>query len=215
MLGFTLFILLFTQCNNSEADNYYQEPVLEEYQIFCNIDSLNYIYENYQDNTYIPIKIVLKSDTLTGRMRIRGDSSRKDAKKSLKVKFVVNGKQKTLNFNAEFSDKSFIRQYLSSQIMQASGQNCFQTAFAKLFVNGEYFGLYLRVENMDADFLKNTLMGENGNLYKATKDGACMSIFDEVEVKWEKKVGENGNWNDLKKLISDVNTVQEWPQNWH
>ena len=157
MLGFTLFILLFTQCNNSETDNYYQEPVLEEYQIFCNIDSLNYIYKNYQDNTYIPIKIVLKSDTLTGRMRIRGDSSRKDAKKSLKVKFVVNGKQKTLNLNAEFSDKSFIRQYLSSQIMQASGQNCFQTAFAKLFVNGEYFGLYLRVENMDADFLKNTL----------------------------------------------------------
>ena len=72
MLGFTLFILLFTQCNNSEADNYYQEPVLEEYQIFCNIDSLNYIYENYQDNTYIPIKIVVKGDTIKGRMRIRG-----------------------------------------------------------------------------------------------------------------------------------------------
>ena len=52
-------------------------------------------------------------------------------------------------------------------------------------------------------------MDENGNLYKATKDGACMSIFDEVEEKWEKKVGENGNWIDLKKLISDVNTVPD------
>jgi spore coat protein CotH len=93
--------------------------------------------------------------------------------------------------------------------MQASGQNCFQTAFAKLFVNGEYFGLYLRVENMDADFLKNTLLGENGNLYKATKDGACMSIFDDIENDWEKKSGITENCDDLKKLISDVNFVSD------
>ncbi|MBC8266767.1 MAG: CotH kinase family protein, partial [Flavobacteriales bacterium] len=95
-------------------------------------------------------------------MRIRGDSSRKDAKKSLKVKFVVNGKQKTLNFNAEFSDKSYIRQYLSSQIMSASGQNCFRSNFANVYINGNYFGLYLKVENMDKEFLKNNLLEENG-----------------------------------------------------
>ena len=141
--GFSLFIFLFTQCKKSDSYNYYQDPILEEYHIFCNIDSLNYIYKNYQKNTYIPIKIVLKGDTLKGRMRIRGDSSRKDDKKSLKVKFVVNGKSKTLNFNAEFSDKSFIRQYLSSQIMRASGQHCFNSSFANVFINGVFLGLYL------------------------------------------------------------------------
>ena len=113
-------------------------------------------------------------------MRIRGDSSRKDAKKSLKVKFILNGKVKTLNLNAEFSDKSYIRQYLSSQIMRASGQNCYNTKFAKLSINGKYFGLYLQVENMDRRFLKNNLLDENGSLYKATKDGSCMSIFGAI-----------------------------------
>ena len=140
-------------------------------------------------------------------MRIRGDSSRKDAKKSLKVKFVVNGKQKTLNFNAEFSDKSYIRQYLSSQIMSASGQNCFRSNFANVYINGNYFGLYLKVENMDKEFLKNNLLEENGNLYKATKDGACLSIFETVEEKWEQKNGTQQNFDDLKTLIAELNTV--------
>ncbi len=208
LLRFIFILLIFNACHTDNSI-YYSQPILEEYHIICNPDSLTFIYTNFKDNTYIPIQIVSNRDTSKARMRIRGDSSRKDAKKSLKVKFILNGKVKTLNLNAEFSDKSYIRQYLSSQIMRASGQNCFQTSFAKLFINGEYFGLYLKVENMDADFLKNTLMDENGNLYKATKDGACMSIFDEVEEKWEKKVGENGNWIDLKKLISDVNTVPD------
>ena len=210
LFRFIFILFIFTACDTDNSI-YYSQPVLEEYHILCNPDSLNYIYTNYKDNTYIPIQIVSNGDSSKARMRIRGDSSRKDAKKSLKVRFLKRfGKlEQVLNFNAEFSDKSYIRQYLSSQIMRASGQNCFQTSFAKLFINGEYFGLYLKVENMDADFLKNTLMDENGNLYKATKDGACMSIFDEVEGKWEKKVGENGNWIDLKKLISDVNTVPD------
>jgi len=182
---------------------------LEEYHIFCNNDSLNYIYKNYQKNTYIPIKIVLKGDTIKARMRIRGDSSRKDDKKSLKVKFLVNGKSKTLNFNAEFSDKSFIRQYLSSQIMRASGQKCFNSNFANIYINNSFFGLYLTVENMDKAFLKNNLMPENGNLYKATRDGACMSIFDDVNEDWEKKNGLTESRNDLKKLISDVNSVSD------
>lgn len=210
LFRFIFILFIFTACDTDNSI-YYSQPVLEEYHILCNPDSLNYIYTNYKDNTYIPIQIVSNGDSSKARMRIRGDSSRKDAKKSLKVRFLKRfGKlEQVLNFNAEFSDKSYIRQYLSSQIMRASGQNCFQTSFAKLFINGEYFGLYLKVENMDADFLKNNLMGDKGNLYKSTKDGACMSIFDEMERKWEKKVGENGNWIDLKKLISDVNTVPD------
>ncbi len=210
LFRFIFILLIFSACDTDNSI-YYSQPVLEEYHILCNPDSLNYIYTNYKDNTYIPIQIVSNGDTSKARMRIRGDSSRKDAKKSLKVRFLKRfGKlEKVLNFNAEFSDKSYIRQYLSSQIMRASGQNCFQTSFAKLFINGEYFGLYLKVENMDADFLKNTLMDENGNLYKATKDGACMSIFDNLENDWEKKTNIDEGMEDLKQLIANVNSVAD------
>ena len=134
ILPLVFAIFLFSNCTNKENSNF--DPTLEQYSIICNPDSLTYIYENFTDNIYIPIKIVVKGDTIKGRMRIRGDSSRKDAQKSLKVKFVLNGSSKTLNFNAEFSDKSYIRQYLSSQIIRSSRQNCYHSNFANIYING-------------------------------------------------------------------------------
>ena len=208
LLRFIFILLIFNACHTDNSV-YYPQPILEEYHIICNPDSLTFIYTNFKDNTYIPIQIVSNRDTSKARMRIRGDSSRKDAKKSLKVKFILNGKVKTLNLNAEFSDKSYIRQYLSSQIMRASGQNCYNTKFAKLSINGKYFGLYLQVENMDRRFLKNNLLDENGSLYKATKDGSCMSIFDDVPKKWGKKNGIKDSFEDLKTLITEVNSVPD------
>lgn len=185
----------------------YDEPQLEDFQLFCNNDSLTYIYKNYKDNTYIPVKILIDGDTIKGKIRIRGDSSRKDAKKSLKLKFFQNGKSRTLNFNAEYSDKSFVRQFISSQIMHASGQHCFNSSYANIFINGTFFGLYLKVENIDVDFLKRNLLDNTGNLYKATKDGACLSVFETVEEKWEQKNGAQQNFDDLKTLINEVNSV--------
>ena len=52
-------------------------------------------------------------------------------------------------------------------------------------------------------------MSEKGNLYKATKDGACMSIFDNIENDWEKKSGITESRDDLKKLISDINSISD------
>ena len=203
----TLIILGFTHCVSNKKTVMYDDPDLQNFQIYCNKDSLRYLYANYKDNTYIPVKILVDGDTTKGRMRIRGDSSRKDAKKSLKLKFMKNGKSKTLNFNAEYSDKSVIRQFLSTQIMSASGQNCFNSRFTNIFVNDVFFGLYLQVENMDAQFLERNLLPDNGNLYKATKDGACLSIFETVEEKWEQKNGAHQDFDDLKTLINELNSI--------
>lgn len=193
------FFASLISCNSQT--HHYPDPVLEDYFIYCNEDSLQYIYTNYTDNIYIPIKIVIKEDTLIGKMRVRGDTSRKDPKKSLKIKCKLKGVKKVFNFNAEYSDKSFIREYLSSQIMNASGQYCFNSNFAKLHINNKFIGLYLKIENIDDDFLARNILSEKGNLYKATKDGACMSIFDDLSKHWEKKNHTKKNWDDLKELI--------------
>jgi len=173
-----------------EVRAYFPPKVIKEYYIECDSTDLQNIYQNFKENTYVPIKITYKGETRVARMRIRGDTSREDQKKSLKIKFdslQLKDIPKVLNLNAEYADKTYIRQYLSSKLMQRSGQICFDSEHAKVFINGQFFGLYLQVENMDKDFLKRNNLSKKGNLYKATKDGACLSIFDDFDVKWEKK----------------------------
>jgi inorganic pyrophosphatase len=212
-LFFSLIISVFlwVSCGNSTNNKVSSAPKeVKEYFISCDTNELSKIYTNYRENTYIPIKITFKGETVAARMRIRGDTSREDPKKSLKIKFdslFVDGLPKVINLNAEYADKTYIRQYASSLLMNKSGQACYKSEHIKVFINDQFYGLYLQVENMDADFLKRNDLDKKGNLYKATKDGACLSIFDDFNVKWEKKTNKKSDHNDLTNLINDINNT--------
>lgn len=185
---------------------------VKEYFITCNPDDLAYIYENYLEDLYIPITLTYNGNTWNDvQMRIRGDGSRYLPKKSLKVKFdsapFSNGRYE-LNFNAEWEDKSYIRAFVSSRVFRQSGQTCFDTDFARLYVNGSFFGLYNSIENVDEQFLAANGYNPDGNLYKADIDGACMSIYDDITNYWEQKTG-NGNKEDLTTFINQINAVSD------
>lgn len=190
---------------------------VKEYFITCDPDDFAYIYENFEQDIYIPITITHEGTTWTDvKMRIRGDGSRYLPKKSLKVKFFdtpfSNGRDE-LNFNAEYEDKSYIRATLSSMIFNMSGQKCFTTEHARLYLNGEFLGLYNRTENMDEFFLEAHGLDSDGNLYKASRDGSCLNIYDDVVNFWEQKTG-SGNKEDLIQLIAGLDqvSVEDFPE---
>nr|NQU91980.1 CotH kinase family protein [Bacteroidota bacterium] len=112
------------------------------------------------------------------------------------------------NFNAEYEDKSYIRAFLSSRVFRMSGQHCFDTDFARLYLNGDFLGLYQLTENMDGQFLEANGINPSGNLYKATKDGACLSVYDDLTNFWEQKTG-SGNKEDLALFINQINHVSD------
>lgn len=203
--------LLLYSCKHSSTVEI-PAPPIQEYHISCSKEDFAALYKNHQDNKYIPIKFTFNGQTVVAKMRIRGDTSRKAKKKSLKIKFGkerIKGLPKKLNLNAEFFDKTYIRQYLSSQLTQLAGNPCFEAAYAKLYLNNQFLGLYLQVENVDKQFLKRNGLSEKGNLYKATKDGACLSIYDDIPHKWEKKTNKKSDYNDLKRLIHAINHVPD------
>jgi parallel beta-helix repeat protein len=185
---------------------------VKEYFISCNPADFNYIYANYWEDIYIPVTITYNDTTWTDtKMRIRGDGSRQFPKKSLKVKFdnvpFSNGRYE-LNFNAEWEDKSYMRAFVSSRVFKNAGQRCFDTDYARLYLNGEFLGLYCYVENVDEQFLEANNYDPNGNLYKAAVDGACLSIYDDIVTFWaQETVG--GNKEDLAAFIDQINNVSD------
>jgi len=191
-----------------------EKNLVTEYYIYCHPDSLQYIYDNFKEDIYIPVEIKTKAGKRsTAQLRLRGDSSREMKKKSLKLKLDnawENGNEandrggQVLNLNAEFLDKTYLRQHLSALIMHECGQKSFQTRHVAVYLNDEFYGLYLEVENIDDQWMDRNNLDSTSNLYKAAKDGACLSTRDNLKVNWEKKTNKKSSWYDLAGLIDEV-----------
>jgi spore coat protein CotH len=219
-IGIVLLLSLQLASCNSKKKKKKVKPIvyslaqypLTTYYLTLNQDSLDYINENFKENIYIEVTLEVDGRKMKGaKMRIRGDSSRKLPKKSFKIQ-LPKGKKlkdgaKKVNLNADYGDKTMIHQYLASKTMNDYNQLCFRSGFVPVYINGEYYGLYLRVENIDAPFLKSRNLNTNDNLYKASKDYSCLVNKNEVDNKWEKKTNKKGDNDDLKDFITELNEI--------
>jgi spore coat protein H len=195
-------------------------PVL---QITCNPDSFQLIYDRPKEDIYISATLQVGKEQWKGvKLRLRGDTSREFPKKSLKLKIAKSKTlpfgRNTLNLNAEYLDKTYLRQYLSTRLFQASGQPCFDARHVLVHINGTFHGIYLMVENVDKEFLDKWGLSKDGDLFKATKDSASLSRYDNVPALWERKMPKSdSSWTVLQELIAKLNDTpdQEYAQMTH
>ncbi|MFN5324011.1 MAG: CotH kinase family protein [Bacteroidota bacterium] len=200
------FILLFSSCGKKKE---IKSIEIAEYRITCHIDSLNGLMQDPYSNRYIDATVERGGKSYKAKMRVRGDSSRGFSKKSIKLKLELGGDKKeseVVNLNAEYLDKTYVRQHLSSKLFELMNLVCFETSYAPVYLNGDFYGLFLRVENMDKDFLKKRGLSTDANMYKAAKDGASLTRFDSLAFHWEKKTNRSDSWDDLFNLIQDIDT---------
>jgi len=211
MTNYFFFLVSVLTLVNSCSSGSHSLPV-NTYYIYSDSTSFQSIHENFNENKYIPAFLKFDIDTTKIKLRIRGDSSREYPKKSLKIKVLegrkVNGKSK-LNLNAEYKDQSFSHSYLSSLIFKELNYPCFSSSIAATYVNNSFHGLFMEIENMDADFLIRNKLNPKGDLFKATKDGACLYTLSELDEKWEKKSNKKGNWTALRSLMQDLQDIEQ------
>ncbi|MCK6602447.1 MAG: CotH kinase family protein [Bacteroidetes bacterium] len=130
----------------------------------------------HSDHEY-PARFVFRNslvqDTVenTG-LRLRGNTSRDSQKKSFKVSFNTfkpgrkwHGLEK-LNLNGEHNDPTISRSKLVWDISNQAGVPSSRAAFARVYINGAYFGLQMNVEHIDENFADSRFGSGSGNLYK-------------------------------------------------
>jgi len=201
----TLFIFILS-VPNADAQ-------IKELHLTCNQTAFDYIYANYDQDIYIAATLEYNGTIWNDiSIRIRGDGSRVFPKKSLKVKFnsgaYIDGRT-AFNLNAEWEDPTYLQQFLASRLMRESGQVCFTSEHVRLYLNGDFFGLYLLNESVDEHFFATRDMDPNGTTYKAALDGSSLSIFDQTHYHWEQKTGPDINMSDLQTLIDEINWVPQ------
>ncbi len=195
------------------SDNAVTPSPVKEYFITCDPDSFHIIYQNYREDIDISAILTHRGTTWDGvTLRIRGETSRSYPKKSLRMEFKGEpfaGDRDVLIFNAEYGDASYLRQYIAASLFRDIGYPCFTTEYARLYLNGEFLGLYLCIDNIDKSFLRAQGLDPDGTLYKAAQRGACMSVFDDIPYHWDKKTREDTGDAELTSLIHDLNATPD------
>lgn len=184
-----VFILFLVQGFYSlSAQDFYQWDMVQEIKITFPRDNWASILERMKSagqEQRMTATLEVNGQTYEGvGVRFKGNSSFKSVRKGGAVKLPFNikidykdkkmeldGGYETIKLSNCFRDPSFLREVLSYEIarkyLPASRCN-----FARLYVNGEYFGIYANTESVDKPLLKR---------YFGEKDG----VFFKCDPEWE------------------------------
>lgn len=129
---------------------------------------------------YTAAKMIIDGTTLDSLgLRHKGFNSWwRSVKKPLKVdlnRYIPDQQYdglKKFNLHNGSSDPSFIRENLNYRILRSMGIKAPRTAYAKVYIDTAYLGLYRVVEQIDNAFLDVNFGNHQGNLYKQHSRGA-------------------------------------------
>ena len=157
----------------------YCDEVVPRIDILIDPDTLDWLYddENIWSNREFHAIFVFDNGTIHDTIepvgfRLRGNTSRHSKKKSFKVSFntFVQGAKyygvEKLNLNGEHNDPSIMRSKICWDILRKYEIPAPRSNHVRVYINHEYYGLYLNVEHIDENFVKSRFENNDGNLYK-------------------------------------------------
>ena len=173
------FLISTAQSREDRAGLLYDDSEVAIVNIYINPDVLEWVMDpaNVTSNMHHPATVHFKNTHIDETIdsvgfRLRGNTSRHAQKKSFKLSFntYVPGRQfydvDKINLNGEHNDPSIIRSKLCWDLFQTIGLTASRAAHAAVYINDEYYGLYVSVEHIDDEFLKNHYNDPSGNLWK-------------------------------------------------
>lgn len=106
-------------------------------------------------------------------IRLRGNTSRGHDKKGFKIDFREFGGSKfkgykKFNLKPDVNDPTMVRELLTMQYYREMNVPAARTHHVRLYMNDEYMGIYLNVEQIDDEFLNLRHGHEEGFLYKCS-----------------------------------------------
>ncbi len=155
----------------------YRDDVVARIDILIHPDSLEWIYDHVESDHEFPATFVFNNGTIHDTVaeigfRLRGNTSRYSKKKSFKVSFNTfhSGRKyygvEKMNLNGEHNDPSIIRSKLCWDMLREMDVPAPYANHVEVYINGNYYGLYINVEHVDEEFVRSRFGNNGGNLYK-------------------------------------------------
>lgn len=200
-----LFVAVITWCVMAWVPASAQ--ISREYHLSVAPEHLYQLNSNPWLDTYVPGVLAIDGVPYDCEVRYRGGSTRNAPKKSWKIKFRNTdnplGAEK-LNLTTQYYDPSLLRHYLATKLYERLGQNVPTAQYANVYLNGNYAGVYLDVENVDDVFFTRRDLS-TPLLVKAESHAArFVQLLNSHDYKaaWEQDIGGLKEYRDFIALIS-------------
>lgn len=123
-----------------------------------------------------------------------------------------------LNLNNNYSDPSYMREFISYSICEDMGLKTPEMAYAKVSINGKYHGLYLAVESILEPFIENSFETISGDLYKSTGaqggtlkyNGDDFKNYSSMEVKSDRKNADYTKFTNMLKALESGKDIEKY-----
>ena len=220
LLGSGIFYRLSGQNLNPENDILYNDREVALIEIVMDSSDKLFLLDNAnKDNEdYLHARFRFKNSNIDTLLidvgiRLRGNTSRSHPKKSFKIDFKEFGLPKfygykKFNLKADNNDPSQIRELFTLKTFRWANVPAARAFHARVYMNGEYMGLYTNVEQIDDEFVLSRFGNDTGNLYKChwpvtlENDG---QISNEIQFELET----NQEENDRHILANFVRVLNE------
>lgn len=155
------------------VDALFDQSRLHEVQISMAEADWARLRQTYLENTNYDATLTFDGETIAScTIRSRGSGTRNGTKPGLRVDFSRKVKTqtfhgfKTLVLDNMYNDASFLREQLAFAVFGQLDIPTPRESFARLTVNGQYWGLYAIVEPIDRLFVATHVDSGGGNLFE-------------------------------------------------
>ncbi len=164
------------------------------------------------------------SENKTSESKNNSTQTKGEDRFSLKIDFdeYVSGQTMEgltqLNLNNNYSDPSYMREFISYSICEDMGLKTPEMAYAKVSINGKYHGLYLAVESILEPFIENNFKTISGDLYKSTGaqggnlkyNGDDFKNYSSMEVKSDRKNADYTKFTNMLKALESGKDIEKY-----
>ena len=224
---FILFFLYATVANaqniNPTDDQVYIEREIMVIRMTMSAEDKAFLLheDNKYSEVYVPADVTISNsqldeEVLNVGVRLRGNSSRDHLKKAFKIDFKEFGGgkfhgYKKFNLKPDVNDPTLIRELLTMHLYRLMEVPAQRVTPVQLFMNEEYMGAYLNLEQIDDEFVDSRFGHEDGFLYKC---GWGSTLQDNGQVfntiLFESKINEDTDTRaELEQFVKILNNTSD------
>jgi hypothetical protein len=212
LFSITSFAFAAKDSKHAASAEFFHEPILRTFNIQLSEAALGQLRSS--PRSYVTGVVTESERVLTNvAIHLRGNGSFRplEDKPSLSVKFdefATNQSYRGLSklmFNGSPQDSTYFAEFVARQLFRDVGLPGARVTHARLHLNGRDLGIYVVVEPINREFLKQHFASAKGNLYEAN--------FTDINMPLEQDSGSPGDQADVRKLFqvcTITNTAERW-----